>query len=427
MLKRKLIAGFYGFLKPIVRFALRVFYRSINISGGEKLKRRGPVIIVSNHPNTLIDPFVVAIHSNQIIHFLANAGLFDSRFGYWFFSTFYCFPIQRSIDKVNRQIDNNDSFERMQVFLSEGGTLFIAPEGGSEVGRYIKPLRTGTARIALNTAVFRNWDTELAILPVGLVYESPVKFRSRVWVNVGEPIPVRDFRGAYEADTYQAVRELTDAMECQLQNLTLHLPDAEEEQLLERLGQICSNLYPHNFISVVEKIKSIQNHWRKQPSEDVATVKGYFERLAKLGFEDRTVMQWQQGEKYTFAAMILAWPLFLWGALTNLPIWLIGELPIKFGDIYPTYHGTVRFLGGFLGVLVFYPLQYFGVLHNFGLPAALLFLCTLIPSGIFAAYFVFRWFQWLALRRFRRMAKVNPEVAAALSKTREEIINSWQL
>lgn len=427
MLKRRLLAAFYGFLRPLVRVALRVFYRRISINGGEKLKRRGPVIIVSNHPNTLIDPFVVAIHSNQIIHFLANAGLFDSRFGYWFFSTFYCFPIQRSIDKVNRQIDNNDSFERMQVFLSEGGTLFIAPEGGSDVGRYIKPLRTGTARIAMNTAVFRNWKTELTILPVGLVYESPVKFRSRVWVNVGEPIRVKDFRTAYEADSYQAVRELTDVMELQLQSLTLHLPDAAEEQLLERLRQIATNIYPRDFVPVVEKMKSIQQNWRNHPPEDIRQVEAYFGQLKDLGFEDRTVLQWQEQKDYSFGAMILALPLFLWGAINNLPVWLLGELPLRMGDIYPTYHGTVRFLGGFLAVVVFYPFQYLLVLHHFGLPVALLYLVILIPSGIFAAYFAFRWLQWLALRRFRRMAGANPEAAEALVKTRQAIIDSWQL
>ena len=427
MIKKQLLYGFYRFLHPLVAIALRIFYRRITLTHGEFLQQQGPFIYVSNHPNTLIDPFMVAIHSSRILHFLANAGLFDSRFGFWFFSTFYCFPIQRSIDKVSRQINNNHSFDRMAAFLAGGGVLFVAPEGGSEVGRYIKPLRTGTARVALNTAAGEDWQTELAILPVGLVYEAPFRFRSRVWVNVGEPIRVAAYREAYEADPFQAVRQLTDETEARLKNLTLDTPDEEEALLLDRLAQILYNLYPADFPTVVEKIKGIQQNWTSRAPGEIKRVGHYFSELALLDLSDLSIQQWQRGPYRSFAAMVLGFPLFLWGLLNNLLIVLLAELPLKLTGIYPTYHGTVRFLAGFFGVLLFYPVQYLLVAGNFGFLFGVAYLSSLIPSGLFAAFFVRKWKTWLELLRVRRMITSHPDKLASLKKDRQSIIADWQL
>ncbi len=426
-MKKRLLTGFFNFLRPIVRFALRVFYRHMPVSGASLLQKPGPVIYVSNHPNTLIDPFMVAIHSNRIIHFLANAGLFDSRFGFWFFSTFFCFPIQRSIDKVSRQIDNDHSFDRMQEFLTNGGALFIAAEGGSEVGRYVKPLRTGTARIALNKAAFLDWQTDLTILPIGLIYEDPARFRSSVWVKVGDPIRVADYQALHESDAYQAVRGLTHDIENQLIDLTLHMPDVLEEKLLLRLMTILDNLYPGDFIAVVKKIKDLQKSLSSQSADDLKGVEGYFDRLEELEIGDITVQQCEQGLHRSFGAMILGFPIFCWGFFNNLLVWALAELPLKMTDMYPTYHSTVRFLGGFLGVLLFYPMQYFWVLHHFGLPSALAYLLSLIPTGIFAAFFVRKWKQWLDLRNFRKLALEYPDECRQLQQQRKAIIAHWKL
>ena len=427
IIEQRLLSGFYRFLRPLVAGALRIFYRRITVTGGALLRQKGPFIYVSNHPNTLIDPFMIAVHSNRIIHFLANAGLFDSRFGFWFFSTFYCFPVQRSIDKVSRQIDNNHSFNRMEDFLARGGVLFVAPEGGSEVGRYVKPLRTGTARIALNTAARENWQTELAILPVGLVYENPFRFRSRAWVNVGEPIPVAGYRSAYETDSVQAVRQLTDETEARLKQLTLDVPDEEEAQLLDQLGAVLYSLYPANFPTVVEKIKQLQSGWRSHPELELKRVGHYFAQLDLLGLNDLSVHQWERGPIRSLVAMLLGFPVFVWGLINNLPIILLAELPLKLMGIYPTYHGTVRFLAGFFGVLLFYPVQYGLATGYFGTWGALIYVLSLIPSGLFAAFFVRKWQQWLHLVSIRRMRAFHADKLSALEADRRAIITHWQL
>ena len=74
--------------------------------------------------------------------------------------------------------------------LSDGGCIGIFPEGGSRDRPSMLPLKAGVAIIALN-ALARVPDCNLTILPCGLSYFNPNKFRSRAVVEFGELVKVR--------------------------------------------------------------------------------------------------------------------------------------------------------------------------------------------------------------------------------------------
>ena len=63
-------------------------------------------------------------------------------------------PINRPMDNRTEGVSNTDSFEACYKILSEGKTLVIFPEGNSVMERFLRELKTGTARIALEA--FRN-------------------------------------------------------------------------------------------------------------------------------------------------------------------------------------------------------------------------------------------------------------------------------
>ena len=110
------------------------------------------------------------MRSNRQVAFLANASLFASSFANWFLSQ-YCVPIQRKTDVANKNVDNDKSFERCDAFLSNGGCLYIAPEGTSDMERRLRPIKTGTARIALSAEAKNAFQLGLKIIPVGLTYD----------------------------------------------------------------------------------------------------------------------------------------------------------------------------------------------------------------------------------------------------------------
>jgi len=57
----------YTILKGLVKLLVNVYYPFISIVGKEKLKLRGPTIIIGNHPNTLMDALNGAIWVDKSI------------------------------------------------------------------------------------------------------------------------------------------------------------------------------------------------------------------------------------------------------------------------------------------------------------------------------------------------------------------------
>jgi len=66
-------------IKGFPRIALRVYYRSIQVQGRELFPEQGPVLLIANHPNSLVDPAVLVDLLSQPIYFGANHKLFPSR------------------------------------------------------------------------------------------------------------------------------------------------------------------------------------------------------------------------------------------------------------------------------------------------------------------------------------------------------------
>ncbi|MFK8105018.1 MAG: 1-acyl-sn-glycerol-3-phosphate acyltransferase, partial [Saprospiraceae bacterium] len=169
---------FYHSVRLLALTIFRLFYGKKTILNQKNLKVDYPCILVSNHPNTLHDPLHVAAKvDHRIVHFLVNAGLFATPFTNWFFSTFYCIKIERPQDVKGGKISNEKAFEACDIFLRQGGCLYIAPEGTSRVERHIRKMKTGAARIALSAERHNNYQLGLKILPVGLNYDNPTKFR----------------------------------------------------------------------------------------------------------------------------------------------------------------------------------------------------------------------------------------------------------
>lgn len=231
----------YEVLKFIVKIAIRIYYRKITIVNRERLHFQGPAIVVSNHPCTLMDPLNVGVCARAPFYFLANAGLFKSKFGNWFFNTFYCIPIARMQDTGGKPVNNAAAFARCDAHMVKGGTLFIAPEGDSWMRRRVSKLKTGTVRIAFNSEEQHDYNLDLKIVPVGLTYSNPTAFRGDVLVNVGEYLYVKDFKQQYEKDPIEATRAVTQVLEDLLRDLTIDTIDDAEDLFVKQLEAILKN------------------------------------------------------------------------------------------------------------------------------------------------------------------------------------------
>src|SRR2546430_10882106 len=66
----------YRLVRGFVRLLLWLFYRRVDVVGAERIPSRGPLIIVANHHNSLVDPMLIMGMSPRRLTAVAKAPLF---------------------------------------------------------------------------------------------------------------------------------------------------------------------------------------------------------------------------------------------------------------------------------------------------------------------------------------------------------------
>lgn len=219
-------------LSPLFPWVARVgaftYYRMR--SSGETVPRRGPVLLVANHPNSLLDPLLVAAVARRPVRFLAKAPLFtDWKIG-WLIRAAGAIPVYRRADDPARMDRNEEMFRAVHAALAGGAAVGIFPEGLSHSEPTLAPLRTGAARIALGAHALTGHS--FPIVPIGLVFRQKETFRSEALVLVGQAVRWDDLapRGL---DDEPVVRVLTDRIAEALRQLTVNLERWQDQPLVD--------------------------------------------------------------------------------------------------------------------------------------------------------------------------------------------------
>ena len=142
---------FYRVLQLWAWVATRLYFRNVVVLNAKYLNTEGPLIIICNHPNTLLDPLMTFQQTQERPFALANYSLFKHPIPRAILSTLYCIPVQRSKDiPVGQTPRNDEAFRRSVEHLHLGGSIFLAPESLSENGRMVRPFKSGVSRIVLS-------------------------------------------------------------------------------------------------------------------------------------------------------------------------------------------------------------------------------------------------------------------------------------
>ena len=216
------------FFPWVARAGAFTFYRMR--SGGEAVPRRGPVLLVANHPNSLLDPLLVAAAARRPVRFLAKAPLFDDWKIGWLVRAVGAIPVYRRADDPGRMDRNAEMFRAVHAALAGGAAVGIFPEGLSHSDPALAPLRTGAARIALGAHALTGHP--FPIVPIGLVFRQKETFRSEALVLVGQAVRWDDLapRGV---DDEAVVRVLTDRIAEALRQLTVNLERWQDQPLVD--------------------------------------------------------------------------------------------------------------------------------------------------------------------------------------------------
>lgn len=427
---------FYQFYKLLVKISFPAYFGKVIMIDKEKLVLDGPCLLVSNHPNTMIDPLFVASRSDRVIFFLANSSLFKHPFTNWFFSTFYCIPIERPQDTGGKPLNNNESFARCNQFLTRGGCLYIAPEGSSWMERRLRDIRSGTARIGLSAEQVNNFQLGLKIMPFGLTYSKPHRFKCDVVIHVGDPIAVSDFGQAYREDAAQAIRGLTDSMEERLRTLMVDIPKDIDEKMVRQIETIQQNesradllASYHRSRQLVSNLSLMKSQKESDFNQLAEQVSSYSDEIAAAGINDLEIKLSQNVNYYKIfkyiLVLIVEFPLFLFGLLNNLLSAGIPLLAIRIVKPYIGYNTTFKILIGIITFPLFYYLQtrlLLSYMHESGWLIAFFYILLSLSSLYVIMPYIENFRSLRSAWYYGQMKRKSPETASRLEAARMSIL-----
>jgi 1-acyl-sn-glycerol-3-phosphate acyltransferase len=402
----------YGILLPVVRVALQWYYRSISTTGLERIPRQGPIFLAVNHPNALVDAMVVGAVAPRRVGFTAKATIFANPIAARFFTRVGVVPLRRAADEAkhgseaaNDPARNAGSFDAVAQALLQQNAIVIFPEGKSHDDPRMAPLRTGLARMALHAA--HHFGVRgIRIVPVGLLFERKEQPRSRILVQVGEPIDV----DALVAANVQ-VNTLTQLVAERLAAVTLNFASPQDAERLHTVGStLAALLQPAPSLSegetslgstlaVIKRLDRAQQMMREKMRDRQdsalearaaaleARIRGFRAQLDAhaIDVHDVTISAAASpGVRFAVRELLLAAmlaPVGLWGRLTHfVPIQLARRLALR--NVTSRDEPAMNTLvAGLFLVLGAYVVQTVGVWWLVGPWWALLFLLTLVPSA----------------------------------------------
>ena len=393
-------------LRGLARALVRLFYHRVDVVGAERVPESGPLVIVANHRNALVDPLILIATLPRILRPVAKAPLFRHPLLAPFLQLAGALPVHRRRDPGSDPAQNAAMFQAVAAALREGGAILIFPEGVSQPEPVLMPLRTGVARMVLGTEGDPG-APGTTLLPVGLTFHEPGTFRTG-WalVLVGSPVSIDDYRALAAREPERAVRELTARVAESLRTLIVEIDDRETLRLAEGLEAVRraeAEGAPGGIgaaASRAERVAWIRAATRAYrwltPRAPVrvarlrAEVECYLADLERLGLSPQVVGRaYPPGVARRYAlreglALLGGLPLAAWGLASHaLPYWLTAVAARGLAPS-PDVTATVKLVAG----AVLYPACWaleawvvWRILGGWGLTA---FLAGLIPAGLFA-------------------------------------------
>ena len=423
----------YFLLRSLAQFVVYVYFRKTYIHNKENFELKGPTIIVSNHPNTLIDPVIIASYVKNPIFFLANAGLFKNHIAAKLLRYLYCIEVKRFEDTGSKSLDNTAAFDQSSQHLAANGNIYIAIEGTSYMERVLRPLKTGFARIGFQAITGHAKGQEIFILPIGLNYEKHDKSGFDLEINVGESIPFSHYLVDYDRNNQATIKDLTTEMRSVLEALVIHTEDLDEEALLLNIDALFCGKIKQNQSNVFKEHRSILQHikkWKQKRSIAFNTWENMLSQFAALLDKYKLSLKILSQVFYnTFPIkekMILAclgFPIYVYAWLNHfIAIWVPRWINKKL-DLYVGYTSTVKILAAIILAPINHTLVFILISNYLSINLALINL-LLLPVSF---WFLFQYERNVHdLNHYFKWNKLNDSVKKSIVNQFSELLDIWQ-
>lgn len=433
----------YEIIKPLAKIFYRIYY-TIEVKGLKKTPNGKPLILAPNHINGFVDPAITAMLLLQKVRFFARGDVFKGRLAKWLLNDMNVSPMFRLQEGYSELKKNDKTFEECRTLLSDNKTILLFPEAICIQEKRLQPLKKGLSRILFQTEELFDFKKEVLVVPIGLNYSEAKKFRSKLFINFGEPISIKKYEELYKQDKVKAINEFTKMLEQEMTKLIIVIKNKEHDELVEGITE----LYLHYWMkdegydlknlekqfSVRKDIAEMVNYFDSQNITLLESLKKtiipYRKNLHKLDLRDhllRPEIINKMNIGNFFLDFIIIWfgiPIYLIGLLMNFPPYYISrdfaDKKVKNVEFYASIHLNMAMLLW----LLYYGIQLSVIALVFRSWIFLGIYALLVPlTGLFVLKFYPTMKKILGRWRLMRMVRKERKTVEDLINERTPIIN----
>jgi glycerol-3-phosphate O-acyltransferase / dihydroxyacetone phosphate acyltransferase len=347
---------FYRFMQILMRLVLRVYFRKIYFAGAELIPQNKPVILACNHPNSFLDAILLSVLIKDPIHFLARSDVFNTPFKCWLLRQFNLIPIYRLQEGVENLHRNEETFAQCYGVLQNKGIILIFSEGICIQEKRLRPLKKGTARLAFGAEMVHNFSLNLQVVPVGINYTQPAKFRQESMISIGSPMAINKFKQIYLTQPARAMLAFNHELTSALQEQIIIIPEKKQEEILEKIlarERANSKDFTDNTWLVLSK--NWLEHEKKIVEEYLSHPKINTEPPIAISPTGKTkiisALKNQPNSNLIF--LVLGFPVYITGFLLNIfPLWL-AQLITRSKVRYIEFYSSVLMVIGLVLYLIY--------------------------------------------------------------------------
>jgi len=426
---------FSRFLKFIVPpFTFRAFFRRIFYSNLKKVPLNKPLLFVGNHQNSFMDGILVGSYLPQPLHFTMRADMFRKPFARFCLHELNVTPVYRAEEGMENVHRNLESFDAIYEILRKNGNFIMFSEGICIQEKRLHPLRKGTARLAFGAE--EKYGLDVHIVPVGINYTYPSRFRKEVMINFHEAFSIKELRDIYDEHPARALNVFNQKCRDSLLKEVIIIEDPENDWLAEQLLRMERNNIVLPFFRwrfdtddrrlaekrVSEKVNQLSKTSKPELESLSKKIENYVNLLANNTIRDENIARKLNWGFLRYFAIIAGFPIFIAGFIANLIPFIIPKIVCDKLIKDLRFYSSV-FIGGF--TLLY--LIYFLVLLILGGALAGwtgILLAIMVPlSGYFVLYYQEIFWERLRTLRFSLKKISDPSLIKELFSQRKSIMD----
>lgn len=226
----------YRLLKIPARIALWMYCRQLRVNNKAIFDSRGPLLLACNHPNSFLDAIILSSLFKQPVYSLARGDVFAKGFFSRLLRSLKMLPVYRTSEGAQNMEHNYSTFAACKEIFKRNGIVLIFSEGRCINEWHLRPLKKGTARLAISA-----WEEGIAVtvLPVGINYQSFQGFGKNIHLLFGRPITKNDIDR--ESGFGKSVQSFNQLLLAELQPLVYEI---EPQDLSKRKKIFAVDLSP---------------------------------------------------------------------------------------------------------------------------------------------------------------------------------------